>query len=123
MKYLFLLLFGFLFISLAEAKTDIKVNEGFETVIKSQDIDLVVMESVVNIEYLVINVCSDINKNTQNKIQKSTNEKRKLIRSRRLSNPGKFINLAYNYVNLSPSLVKYKIPFGLQNRQINSQIM
>jgi hypothetical protein len=122
MKYLFLLLFDILFISLAEAKTDIKVNEGFETVIKSQDFDLVVMESTVNVNYLVINLCRDIDiiqKTIQN--QKENNDN--LIKLRRLSNTGKFTNLTNNYITFKPNQVKFKIPFGLRNRPNNSLIM
>lgn len=62
MKYLFLLLFGFLFISLAEANRDIEVSDGIEAVIESQDLDLVVINTpigVFSVDRLVINKSRD----------------------------------------------------------------
>ncbi len=127
MKYLFLLLLGLLFIPLAEAKTDIQPNVGYELTINTVDLDMVV--DLQSVELQALEVQKTIKSQVlivaiENAKRKgATNQKENLIKLRHLSNTGKFTNLAYNYSETAPNQVKFKIPFGLRSTKINSQIV
>lgn len=116
LKIFFLILFGFLFVSIAEAKTDIQVNDGFEVVINTLDFDLVAIdymtiETPANYGNYLINFhCIDIIINFQKQNSKLSDYRIKFMidngqtvktylklsnikNQRRLSNPGK-LNLS-----------------------------
>lgn len=120
LRILFLALLGFLFVSVAEAKTDIHANDGFEVVINTLDFDRVVLDYTAiktNVNYgnyLVINVFRDIiiknNKKTNlsncsnllirydSKTIKAYEKQKEPIESETYSNPGK-LNLSVNTIS------------------------
>ncbi len=86
LKIFFLLLLGFLFVSIAEAKTDFQVNDGFEVVINTVDFDLMVIDNttietpLIYSNCLVINVCRDVTiKSQKTKLSESVNLLKKQI--------------------------------------------
>lgn len=145
LRILFLVLFGLLFISVTEAKTDIQ-NDGFEVVINTLDFDLVIdytiIETVNYSNYLVINVSRDItikqqkmnlgncsNSLNELKAKAITTNETNLSTITRNKEGGcldtgelnKSVN--YNYTNSRNKNKKFKIPLGLRYRHGNSTII
>ena len=135
LRIFFFSLLAFLFVSIAETKADVQVNNGFDVIVNVVDFDLQVIDYIIikaNVNYgnyLVINVCRDIIiKNI--KQTKFVNYGNSLclrdeaiknysvlethIINEAFSNPGKSNFDHLNYTNSQNPLNRYKIPFGLR---------